>query len=271
MAGRPVVISILADTKKAQTAIGKLANDTGLSKVGGKFKALGKTIAKSLAVGGVALAGFSAKAVNAASDLQQNLGGVEAVFGKWAGQVKKYSQTAANDFGLSQSEFLQYSTLIGSQLKNLGLPMDQIGGKTKDLVGWAADLSATFGGTTTEAVEALSSSLRGEYDAVEKYGMSFKKADVNARMAAEGMTQAEATISLIEEQGAAAAGQFGREANTFAGQVQRLKAKFVDFAAAFGSYLLPASWTIKLSQLSKSSPIHSPQTYSRLSSSSPKR
>ncbi len=244
MAGRPVVISILADTKKAQSAISQLANDTGLAKVGKKFSDLGKTIATGLAVGGAALAGFSVKAIHAASDLEQSLGGVEAVFGKWAGSVKKYSETAATDYGISQAAFLQYSTLIGSQLKNLGIPMDEIGGKTKDLIGMASDLAATYGGTSIEAIEALSAAFRGEYDALERYGYSFKQADVNARMAAQGLTEAEAIMSLIEEQGAAAHGQFGREANTFAGQVQRLKAQIVDFAAAFGSYLLPAATAV---------------------------
>ena len=36
------------------------------------------------------------------------------------------------------------------------------------------DLAATFGGTTTDAVQALGSALKGMFDSLEKCGVSIK-------------------------------------------------------------------------------------------------
>lgn len=234
-----VVISVLADTKKFTKAFKSLGRDTGLTKIGEDFISFGKTVAKGIAIGATAVAGLAATTIGAASELQQSTGAVEAVFGSWADSVISNSKKAASQYGISASEFQQNSALLASLLKNQGVAQDELGGKTQALIGWAADLSSMFGGTTSEAVEALSNSFRGEFDAMEKYGVSLKQSSVNAKMAAEGLTQAEAIMALIEEQGGAAAGNFAKESNTWGGQVQRLQAKFQDFRAELGTYLLP--------------------------------
>jgi len=184
-----------------------------------------------------------------ASEAEQSLGAVESVFGRNAEQVKKWSQSAAENLGLSANAYRELATVTGAQLKNMGVPMDQVAGKTNDLIKLGADLAATYGGTTAEAVEALGSLLRGETDPIERYGVSIREADIAARMAADGTDKLEgaeakaartrALMALLTEQTADAQGQFARESNTAAGQAQRAQAKWEDFRTELGMQLLP--------------------------------
>ena len=69
----------------------------------------------------------------------------------------------------------------------------------------ASDLAATFGGTTKEAVEALGSAFKGEFDPLEKYGVSLKASTVTTEaMAVANVKTAAAFSALTVEQQAAA-------------------------------------------------------------------
>lgn len=202
------------------------------------------------AVGGALAAGaFLKDAVGAAGDLEQSVGAIDTVFGKSAGKMHKWSKAAAQSVGLTQNEFNELGTLIGSQLKNGGTAMDKLAPKTKNLVTMGADLSSMFGGSTKEAVEALSSALKGERDPIERYGVSLNQAKIDAEAAALGFKKVDgalsdqakqaATLSLITKQTADAQGNFAKESDTLAGKQQRLSAQFGNFKTTIGTALLP--------------------------------
>lgn len=200
-----------------------------------------------------AIAGLATVALNAASDLQQATGAVESVFGAYADEVKGFADDAARNVGLAESEYSQLAAVLGSQLKNMGTPMEAVAGQTDELISLGADLAATFGGTTADAVSALSSLLRGERDPIERYGVSIKQADINAQKASMGLTgltgeadkaaDAQATLALLYGQTADASGQFARETDTLAGSQQIATASWKDAAAALGQSLLPVMAT----------------------------
>jgi len=58
--------------------------------------------------------------------------------------------------------------------------MDQLAGKTNDLITLGADMASMFGGTTKEAIEAISSALKGEMDPIERYGITPSAASLEA-------------------------------------------------------------------------------------------
>lgn len=200
-------------------------------------------------VAGVAVVAFARQAAAAASSQQQAFGAVESVYGDAADQVKALARDAASSVGLAASEYAQFAAVLGSQLGNLGVAQEDLIGTQDQLIRTASDLAATFGGTTAEAVEALSSLFRGETDPIERYGVTIKEADVNARLAAQGMedltgaarTQAEtqARLALVTEQSTAAQGAFAREADTAAGAQQRANAAWENAQATLGEALLP--------------------------------
>lgn len=250
MAGHVVKVSVVADTKKFSRAFKGLAKETGLSGLAEAGKTAVTTLATVAAAGAAAIGVAGAKAVSAAADLEQSTGAIEAVFKSSADQMKAFADTAATSVGLTKNEYQELGTLIGAQLKNGGTSIDQLAGKTNDLIGVAADLAAQFGGTTADAVGALSSALKGERDPIERYGVSLKQASIDAKAAELGFqkvggsfdteAQQAATLALIMEQTADAHGAFAREGDTLSHQIQVLKAHLGDFAAQAGSLVLPA-------------------------------
>ena len=249
MAGHVVKVSVVAETKNFSRAFKGLAKETGLTNLANAGKQAVTTLATVAAAGAAAIGVAGAKAVSAAADLEQSTGAIEAVFKSGADQMKAFADTAASSVGLTKNEYQELGTLLGAQLKNGGTSIDQLAGKTNDLIGVAADLSAQFGGSTSDAVAALSSALKGERDPIERYGVSLKQASIDAKAAELGFqkvggsfdneAQQAATLALIMEQTADAHGAFAREGDTLAHQVQVLKAHFGDFAAKAGTLVLP--------------------------------
>jgi hypothetical protein len=194
--------------------------------------------------------GYGLQGVNLASDLQQTTGAIQAVFKDQAGIIETFGRSAATDVGLARSAYLGFSKVVGAQLKNLGVPMDQVAGKTNDLIVLGADLAAMYGGPTSDAVSALSSLLRGERDPIERYAVGLKQVDIDARKAAMGLGELEgeadkqatiqATLALLWEQTADAQGTFFREQDTYAHKQQVLNAQLDEAQTRLGEALLPA-------------------------------
>lgn len=242
-AAATLVVKIVSEAKDAVS---------GMDKVGEKASGVQKTLGAVGAASGVAAAGLAAIAisgVNAASDLQQSAGAVEAVFGKYADSVKAASEQASSAVGLSQSEYQSLAAVIGSQLKNTGTAYEDLGGQTDQLIALGSDLAATYGGSVSDAVSAISSLMRGERDPIERYGVTINQAAIDAYKAANGLdtltgaaaSQAtgQAALALLFEQTASAQGQFARESDTLAVQQQMLNSSWTDAQAALGTALLP--------------------------------
>ena len=205
-------------------------------------------------VGKASVAAGAATCAKSAADLQQSVGGVETVFGDSSSKMLEWSNNAAQAVGLSKNEYNEFATLVGSQLQNFGMSVEDSATKTNDLIGLGADLSSMFGGTTADAVDALSSALKGEMDPIEKYGISLNDATLQAQAASMGLgdlyksgdrnAKMQATLppalAAITAQSGKAVGNFAREADTAQGQQQRMAASFENAKAALGEALLPA-------------------------------
>jgi len=242
---------------KSTTLTVKIVSDA--SKAGAGFDAADKKVSgfqrglqKASGVAGVAMAaigGLAGASFKAASDLQQSTGAINSVFGDWALDIEQSAQKASQAVGLSQNSYQELAAVIGSQLRGAGMAMGDVTSKTQNLVTKGADLAATFGGSTADAVGALSSALKGEFDPLERYGVSLKQSDINARLAALGQdsltgsalktAQANAALSLITDQTASSTGTFARELGTAAGQSATASAAFEDTKAKLGEQLLP--------------------------------
>jgi hypothetical protein len=153
------------------------------------------------------------------------------------------------EYGLSAADSARYSALLGTQLTGLGLAETDAIDKTKQLQLLGADLAATFGGTTADAVAAFGSVLKGEYNPIERYGVAIRKSDITARVAAKGLgkltgetlksAEAQAALELIFEKTTAAQGQAMREYDMLPAQLQRVAASYENIQASLGMALLP--------------------------------
>lgn len=146
--------------------------------------------AGTFAGAGIAAIKYGSDAVGLAADLEQSVGAVDTVFKKSSDQIHGWAKTAATDVGLTRNEFNELGSLIGTQLRNGGTAMTRLAPKTKKLITLGADLSSMFGGDTREAVEALSSALKGERDPIERYGVSINEAAIKAEALSAGIVKA---------------------------------------------------------------------------------
>lgn len=236
---------------------GAKAGDKASKSFGSKMKAnLGSIMTGAFAgaVGAVAAAGVGKQlwdTVVSAGNLEQNLGAADAIFTKYSDKMVKNSEKAAGKVGLSQNAYLEASVTLGAGLKNAGYEGQELIDQTDKLIGRGADLASMFGGTTKDAVDAQSAALRGEFEQMEKYGVTLTAATVEQKAlemglisAGDEMTDAAkkaATLQLIQDQTTSSAGNFAKETDTLAGKMQIFGAKFDDLKTAIGNKLLPVA------------------------------
>lgn len=247
---RQEIAKEFSGVEKDADRTGKAAGKKMGGGMSGAVVGIGKKIFAPLAAAAaaVSVASFFSDAIKGASDLEQSVGGVEAVFKGQAGAIKNTAAAAAQSFGLSKNAYQEMATVLGAMLKNQGLK--DFTGQTQNLIGVGADLAAQFGGSTKDAVDALAAAMRGESDPIERYGISLNEAAVKAELAAMGagklkgaaleQAKAQARINIIMRQSADAQGAFAREADTFAGKQQRMAAAWENFKTTIGSALLPS-------------------------------
>lgn len=238
-----LAVKIVGDSSGAGAAM----DDTS-RKAGGLGKALG-LLGPILLTIAAALGLFAVKAIDAGGALQQSRGAIDTVFKAQAATVHGYAKSAATDLGIAENAYNELATTIGTQLKNGGTALDQMGTKTQDIMKRGADMASLYGGTTKQAIEAISSALKGERDPIERYGVSLTQAAIDAEAARLGFEKVNgtlsvqasqaATMSLIYKQTGDAAGNFAKEANTWEGQKQRFMAGWDNFVAKVGLALLP--------------------------------
>lgn len=239
---RSVRDSATKDLGAAEGRIGKFgANAAG---IGAGLKGFGAGIIASIGLGAVD------DLTDAASQLEQSAAAIESVFGDAKATIEEFGETAADTAGLSKREVNQMAAVIGSQLQGMGFSVNEAADKVVVLQKRAADMAATFGGPTQQALTAIAALFRGERDPIEKYGVTIKEADVKARAAALGLddttlaakrySSAVASLDLVLQGTAKTQGQFARESNTAAGAAARAAAEYENAKAELGESLLPA-------------------------------
>lgn len=234
--------------KEQAAAAGKESGDSFSSRFGGALKV-------GLAgIGGVALLSGLTSSITKAGDLEQSLGAVDAVFKENSGQVHAWAKGAVTNLGLSENAYNEFATVLGASLKNAGTPMDQLGGKTNGLITLGADLASMYGGTTAEAIDAVSAALRGEMDPIERYGISLNDAALTQEGMAMGIEKTGGAFtdqqkkliiqSLLMKQSADAQGNFNREQDTYAHKLQVAGAQWDNLSTKMGEVFLPMASSI---------------------------
>ena len=241
---RTLKLSLLADTsgfnkniKSAQSDFDKFSQN--VSKL---------AVPAAAAFTGLATAAFSA--IEAASDLQQTFGAVEQIFGERAARrLEEFALGAADALGQSRQEALGAAQQFGILGRTAGLEGEELADFAIQLSVLASDLAA-FGNTNPQdAIEALGSALRGEFNPIERYGVVLNAAAVQQVALAEGLAETAQEITAadqvyarflaIVEQTQVQQGQFARESESLASQTAIAKAQLENFRVEVGEQLLP--------------------------------
>lgn len=147
----------------------KEANKTGskwgtaFKKIGSGAVAVGKTVATGLGVAATALGGLTVKALSAAGELEQNMGGSEAVFKEYATQMQNTAKEAYKNMGLSQTEFLATANKMGALFQGAGFSIEESANISSDAMQRAADVASIMGIDTASAMEAIAGAAKGNF------------------------------------------------------------------------------------------------------------
>lgn len=234
----------------ALALMGKLRDSTEQTE--DRTKRMGERfqVAGGLMLGAAATIGAGMYAAGkSAAALEQAVGGTEAVFEGSSSTIDAWAKGAATSAGLSEEAARRLSTRLGGALQGLGYDQAEAAKQAVSLTQLGGDLAATYGGETSEAVEALGSAFRGEFDPLEQFNIFLKQSEVDAKAVAMGLAKntndvdknarAQATLAMVMEQSSAAQGQFGRESNTTSGQMAIAAAQAENAKAALGEGFMP--------------------------------
>lgn len=159
---------------------GKLSS--AFKKIGSGALAVGKTVVTGLAAGATALGGLTAKALSAAGELEQNMGGSEAVFKEYAGKMQETAKTAFSDMGLSTSDFLATANKMGALFQGAGFDIETSATMSSEAMQRAADVASIMGIDTSAAMEAIAGAAKGNFTMICRSGalVTMRSACVNA-------------------------------------------------------------------------------------------
>lgn len=254
MAGKSASISvkILGDESPLRRSFQRAGKDVDsfakrMDNVGRRMSSIGSTLTQRVTLPIVAAAGASFKM---AADLADAMGATEQIFGKAADDVKAWAQKLPSYYGIARGEAHEYANMMGALLQNIGgMSEEQAAMTSAALVQLAGDLTAMFGGTTQDAIRALTGALKGNTAMLDNYGISAMDAQQKQKALEMGiwdgtgaLTQQQkqaAILALIWEQTSAAQGQAKREADGASGQLRSLTTDAKNLATEIGTMLLP--------------------------------
>lgn len=218
-----------------QNAIGKL---------GGVAKAGGIAVAAGMAAGIAGLAALTGKMVMSAAELEQQMGGSEAVFGQYASQIQEKAKTAYTSAGLSQQEFLQGANKMGSLFQGAGFSVQASMQMSADSMQRASDIASIMGISTTDALEAVAGMAKGNFTMMDNLGVAMNDTAIAAYAASKGIDKSTASMSQQEKIGLAQqmfmektakyAGNYAKENETLSGSLNTTKKAFDNLMAGQG-------------------------------------
>lgn len=228
----------------------------GISGIADKAKnvagAVGDGLATAAKVGlaavGTVSAGVAAltgKALNAGGELEQNMGGSEAVFKEYAEGMQQTAQTAYENMGLSASGFLATANKMGALFKGAGFDIGEAASLAADSMQRAADVASIMGLDVSAAMESVAGAAKGNFTMMDNLGVAINDTTLQQYALEKGIekTTREMTtqekvglaMELFMERTAYAAGNYAKENATLAGSLGTAKAALDDFLSGAGS------------------------------------
>lgn len=207
-----------------------------LGKLGGFAKAGGVAIAAGMAAGAAGLVALTSKAVLSAAELEQQIGGSEAVFGEYAKTIQEKGAQAFKTAGLSQAEFLQGANKMGSLFQGAGFSVQESMTMSGDAMQRASDIASIMGISTTDALTAVTGMAKGNFTMMDNLGVAMNDTSLNAYALEKGIGKTTAQMSIQEKVGLANqlflektakyAGNYAKENETLSGSLNTTKKAF---------------------------------------------
>lgn len=217
------------------------ANLTSEAIIGG-IKAIGKGALEI----GKAFGSLVVEGVKSFAELEQNIGGSEAVFGEFATSIQKTAEQAYRTMGTTQSEYLATANKMGALFQGSGLDAQRSMDLTTQAMQRAADMASVMGIDTQSALDAVTGAAKGNYTMMDNLGVAMNATTLEAYRVSQGMDtafskmtnaeKAELAMKYFFENTSQYAGNFEREASeTISGSIGQLTAAVQTWIAGLGN------------------------------------
>ena len=218
-------------------AAGRMAGDSIVSKIKGAILAAGI---------GTAIVGTVKKALSEGMELQQNLGGTEAVFGDFAQNIQDTAKTAYTNMGLSASDYMATANKMGSLFQGSGVEQQKALEMTTQAMQRAADVASVMGVDMNMAMESVAGAAKGNFTMMDNLGVAMNATTLEAYALEKGINfkwntadnaqKAELAMQMFMERTSQYAGNFKKESeDTVSGSIGAVKAAFQNMLGAMAT------------------------------------
>lgn len=236
MADGSVVVAINGDDRDLQSKLKGIA--------GTAAKTLAAGVAASAVAAGAALVKLGQKAIDARGEMEQNLGGSEAVFKEYAQSMQEAASDAYDKMGLSASSYLATANKMGALLKGVGFEVADASELTATVMQRASDVASIMGIEVKSAMEAVSGAAKGNFTMMDNLGVAINDTNLAEYALAQGITKSTSAMSTQEkvalamemflDRTAYAAGNYAKENDTLAGSLTTAAAAWDNFLTGAG-------------------------------------
>ena len=227
---------ITKELKGETDEAGEKAGESAGEGFAGKFAAMAKRVLAAVGIGKAI-----SEAISQGSELQQNLGGTEAVWQGFADSIQSTATEAYKNMGMSASDYMATANKIGTLMQGSGIDQAAALKMTTDAMQRAADVASVMGISTEEAMNAITGAAKGNFTMMDNIGVAMNASTIEAYAKAKKgweqfswntATNAEKTALAMEmfmEKTGQYAGNFARESSeTMSGSLGAMKSAFED-------------------------------------------
>jgi phage-related protein len=233
-------VTIMPSAKGIKGSITKVLSGESASAGRSAGSSIVSGIKKVVAV--AAIGKFIADTINAGGELQQNLGGTEAVFGEFAKNIQETAKDAYKNMGMSASDYMATANKMGSLFQGSGIEQQRALKLTSDAMQRAADVASVMGIDTSAAMESIAGAAKGNFTMMDNLGVAMNATTLSAYALEKGVNfkwdtasnaeKAELAMQMFMERTQQYAGNFARESEeTFSGSFGALKAAWDNLRA----------------------------------------
>ena len=220
-------------TNELNGAAGPAGTSTG--------KTIGSFLKKALITAGIgkAVKKIFSDAFTNGAELQQNLGGTEAVFGQYASNIQNTATKAYKNMGLSASDYMATANKMASLFQGSGITQKRSLDLTTQAMQRAADVASVMGIDTEWAMESIAGAAKGNFEMMDNLGVAMNATTLQAYALEKGVNfnwntasnaeKAELAMKMFMERTTQYAGNFARESeSTLSGSIGAMKAAYQD-------------------------------------------
>lgn len=214
--------------------------------LGKAFSGVGKMLAGVVA--GIGLAKFTSDCLRLGSNLAEVQNVVDVTFGGMSKYIDDFAENQALSFGLSETSAKQYTGVIGSMLKSMGLGTAEAKDMSIEMTKLAGDMASFYNLDTDLAFEKIRAGISGETEPLKQLGINMSVANLEAYAMSQGITQSyqkmdQASQALLRynylmSTTADAQGDFARTGGGWANQVRMMKLQWDSFRASVGQVFI---------------------------------